>query len=295
MYYKGDVLSRVANKLKREVLRLPGVRVLRGYAHLEALEAHSLRLPSLDPRDLPALEGLRRTGVHAVPIDSLGFPETAPALAALDKLVTELREMPMGGDNQPRISAKRLMDFPEIYLWGINERLLNLVENYIGLPVWYHGVDVRREVADGKSSDVRQWHMDAEDRRMFRAIVYLNEVQPGGGPFEYISREQSARAARKLHYGSGFVTDPEMTGVIPPSQWVQVTAKAYSAVFADTCSVFHRAQPARILDRYSITFSWTSRTPLKTYPTPPLSDTARAYVTSRTNERQRSALPGRSA
>ncbi len=295
MYYKGDVLSRVANKLKREVLRLPGVRVLQGYAHFEALEAHSLRLPPLDPRDLPALEGLRRTGVHTLRIDSLGFPETGAAMAALDKLVAELREMPAGGDNQPRISAKRLMDFPEVYLWGLNERLLNLVENYIGLPIWYHGVDVRREVADGKTSDVRQWHMDAEDRRMFRAIVYLNDVEPGGGPFEYIPRERSAQGARKLHYGSGFVTDAEMTAAIPPSQWVEVTKKAHSAVFADTCSVFHRAQAARHRDRYSITFSWTSRTPLKTYPTAPLSDTARAFVTSHTNERQRSALPGRSS
>src|SRR5579864_8341054 len=122
MYYKGDTLSRVANKLKREVLRLPGVRVLHGYAHLEALEAHSLRLPPLDPRDLPAIEGLRRNGVHVVSVDSLDFPETPAMFLALDKLVADLRAMPTGGDNQPRLSSERMMEFPEVYLWGVNER-----------------------------------------------------------------------------------------------------------------------------------------------------------------------------
>jgi hypothetical protein len=293
MYYKGDTLSRVANKLKREVLRLPGVRVLHGYAHFEALEAHSLRLPPLDPRDLPVIEGLRRTGVQIVSVDSLGFAETPAMFGALDTLVGELRAMPTAGDNQPRLSAERMMEFPEIYLWGLNERLLNLIENYIGLPIWYHGVDIRREVADGKPSDVRQWHIDAEDRRMFRAIVYMNDVEAGGGPFEYIPRAKTVQGAKKLTYGSGFVTDDQMTTVIPRSDWVQVTEKAHSAAFADTCSVFHRAQPPRTKDRYSITFSWTSRTPLKTYPTTPLSVAAYAFVTGHINERQRSALPER--
>jgi hypothetical protein len=228
-------------------------------------------------------------------VDSLAFAETPAMFTALDKLVGELRAMPTEGDNQPRLSSARMMEFPEIYLWGLNERLLNLIENYIGLPIWYHGVDIRREVADGKPSDVRQWHIDAEDRRMFRAIVYMNDVEPGGGPFEYIPREKTAQGAKKLAYGSGFVTDDEMTKVIPRSDWVQVTEKAHSAAFADTCRIFHRAQPPRTTDRYSITFSWTSRAPLKTYPTTPLSDAAYAFVTSHTNEHQRSALPERRA
>jgi hypothetical protein len=295
MYYKGHPLTRVANKLKREVYRLPGVRALQGYAHLEALEAHSTRLPPLDPRDLPVLETIRRRGVAVLDLDSLGLPETPSMFSALEKLVAELGAVQLDGDNAPRLSPKRMMDFPEIYLWGVNERLLNLVENYIGLPIRYHGTDLRRELPDGKLTDVRQWHIDAEDRRMFRVIVYLNDVAVGGGPFEFIPREQTAQAAKKLRYGSGFVSDDQMARVLPRSEWVGVTAKAHSAAFADTCHVFHRAQPPQARDRYSITFSWTSTTPMKTYPTHPLSDQAQAFVVSHTNERQRSALPPREA
>jgi hypothetical protein len=293
MYDKGDLVGRAANKLKRELLRLPGFRVLRGYAHREALEAHSTRLPPLDPRDLPILEALRKTGATIVDVEGLGLPESPAMFAALETLVAELRAMPTGTDNAPRITPKRLMDFPEIYLWGLSERLLNLIENYIGLPIRYEGVDVRREVADGRPTDVRQFHIDTEDHRMFRVIIYLNDVYPGGGPFEYIPRDSTVIAVKALHYVSGFVPDAKMDGIVPKSRWVQATAKARSGAFADTCRVFHKAQPPRDTDRYSITVSWTSTTPVKTYPSHPLSDEADAFVRSRTNDRQRAVLPDR--
>ena len=309
MYYKGDALDdlretvacairghalgRVANQMKREALRLPGLRVLHGYAHLEALEEHSTRIPLLDPRDLPILEGLRIVGVHAVPIESLGLPETPGVLGALRKLVADLRESPPEGESAPRLPIKRLMDVPAIYLWGLNERLLSLVENHIGLPVRYHGADLRREVADGTRNDVRQWHIDAEDHRMFKVIVYLNEVRSGGGPFEYIGRQRTVEVARRLGYSSGFVSDAELGRVLHSSDPVAVTASSHTAVFADTCRVFHRAQPPLATDRYSITYSWTSTTPVKSYPTMPIPDDTYAFIMSRLTERQRAAVPPR--
>jgi hypothetical protein len=100
-------------------------------------------------------------------------------------------------------------------------------------------------------------------------------------------------AVKALHYVSGFVPDAKMDGIVPKSRWVQATAKAHSGAFADTCRVFHKAQPPRDTDRYSITVSWTSTTPVKTYPSHPLSDEAYAFVRSRINERQRAVLPDR--
>ena len=64
---------------------------------------------------------------------------------------------------------------------------------------------------------------------------------------------------------------------------------------ADTCKVFHRAQPPRTSDRYSITYSWTSTTAVKSYPTMPLSEEAQAYIRAHTDPRQKAcvALPAR--
>jgi hypothetical protein len=292
---KGDVLGRAANKLKREFYRLPAVRVVRGYEYHQALEAHALRLPPLDPIDLPLYLALRAEGAYVTPVETLRLPGTSEMLAACDKLAGELRAMPLGnGQNAPRLPIHRLMDFPEIYMWGLDRRLLDFIENYVGLPIRYHGADLRREVADGKLNDVRQWHIDAEDQRMFKIILYLNDVQPGGGPFQYLPRSLTIETARRLHYGSGFVTDDEMSAVLPASQWIECLAKSHTACMADTCKVFHRAQPPRSADRYSITFSWTSTTAVKAYPTMPLSDAAVAYIQAHTDERQRAVLPVRS-
>ena len=294
MYYKGDFVGRALNRFKREVLRLPGFRVVRGYSYGQALEQHLTRLPPLDARELPILESLRRDGAAVVDIEGLGLPETPGFFSALDKLVAELKATkPVNGDNSPRISAKRIMELPEIYLWGLNERLLSLVENYVGLPIRYHGVDVRREIADGRPNDVRLFHIDTEDHRMFRAVIYLNDVAAGEGPFEYIPRETTIGAARTLHYGSGFVSDQNMEQVVPREAWRQATAKAKWGAFADTCRVFHRAQAPRTKDRFSATVTWTSTTPIKSYPSVPLTDSLYSFLASRINERQLAVLPAR--
>jgi hypothetical protein len=286
-----DMLARAANKLKRELFRLPAVRVYRGYEYHEALEAHALHLPPLDPIDLPVVEALRRYGAHTAAAEALRLPGTQAMLAGCDQLARELRELPVNGSNAPRLPIDRLMDFPEVYMWGLGERLLSVVENYIGLPIRYHGADLRREIADGQLTDVRQWHIDAEDRRMFKIIVYLNDVVPGGGPFQYLPRALSGETARRLRYGSGFVTDDTMRTVVPQSRWIECLGASHTATVADTCKVFHRAQPPRTTDRYSITFSWTSTTAVKSYPTMPLSEKAVAYIKANTGERQRECLP----
>ena len=270
---------------------MPAVRVYRCYEYHEALEAHELHLPALDPNDLPVVEALRREGAYTAPAESLRLPGTEAMLAGCDQLARELREKPVNGANAPRLPIERVMDFPEVYMWGLSERLLSVVENYVGLPIRYHGADLRREVADGELTDVRQWHIDAEDRRMFKIIVYLNEVLPGGGPFQYLPRALSAETARRLRYGSGFVSDETMRTAVPQSRWIECLGASHTASVADTCKVFHRAQPARKADRYSITFSWTSTTAVKTYPTMPLSEKAVAYIQAHTSERQRACLP----
>ncbi len=288
-----EALERAANKLKREIFRLPAVRIYRGYEYHEALETHAMRLPPLDPKDLATVEELRKVGASITAVESLGFPGTTEMLAACAVLARELRGKPLDGSNAPRLPIHRLMDFPNVYMWGLDERLLNLIENYVGLPIRYHGADLRREVADGKTNDVRQWHVDAEDRRMFKIIIYLNDVQAGGGPFQYLPRAETQEAVRRLRYGSGFVSDEAMGWTVPRSRWVECLGSSHTAIVADTCKIFHRAQPPRKADRLSITFSWTSTTAVKTYPSMPLSDEAWAYIQAHTGERQRACLPER--
>lgn len=290
-----ELVGRAANKLKREFLRIPPMRVLTDHAYFEALEEHAVALPPLDARDLPILESIRRHGVHIAAAESLHFDGTDAMLRAAHVLADELRALPTNGNNAPRLPIARLMQLPEIYLWGLNERLLALVENHIGLPVRYHGADLRREIADGRPNDVRQWHIDAEDRRMFKVIVYLNDVTPGGGAFQYLDRVITNRVARALRYSSGFVKDAKMDAQTTAAERLEANAPAHSAIFVDTCKVFHRAQAPTARDRYSVTFSWTSTSQVKTYPTMHLTSDVRARLVPTLSARQRSVLPEQEA
>ena len=293
---RAGIIDRVANRAKREIYGLPAVRAFLGYQYLQALEAHSVTLPPLDPKLLPRLPGAAcRSALTSRTSRPWGWEGTGRSMLAGVRTRLAWRELRVAPARRRQRAALALAAgrglSGYLHVGARAQSSFDFIENYVGLPIRYHGADLRREVADGKLSDVRQWHIDAEDRRMFKMIVYLNEVKPGGGPFQYLPRDVTVRTARRLGYRSGFVRDDEMSAVLPVSEWVECLAPSHSAVMADTCKVFHRAQPPRSSDRYSVTFSWTSTSAIKSYPTMALSSEDRAYIRGRTSERQRACLP----
>jgi hypothetical protein len=179
----------------------------------------------------------------------------------------------------------------EMWQWGLREDVLDLAEGYLRLPAWYHGAELRRERADGRQDDVRQWHRDIEDHRMFKILVWVDDVAPMDGAFAWIPRDLTDSTARSLNYVSGFRTDREMAEVVDPSRWFEAAGPRWTAVLADTRNVFHRAGTPRHNDRYSVTFSWTSRWPFKTYPVEPVTTEQAANMRSGLNARQLASLP----
>ena len=171
----------------------------------------------------------------------------------------------------------------------IAEQNLDLAENHIGLPVHYLGVEVKRERADGRAEDVRQWHMDIEDRRMLKLIVYLSDVDDGCGPFEYIDLMRSGEAARVLRYSSGFVSDAVMDRVVPQENWLRGVGPRLSAIFVDSSRIFHRVVAPTTTDRYSMTFSYSSTTSYQVFPEFMLSAKALRRLSHQLTPRQRAA------
>ena len=177
-------------------------------------------------------------------------------------------------------STEQLLEDPTVWRWGLDERLLDIVENYIGVPVRYYGANVRREIADGMLADTRQWHVDIEDHRA-----------EDGGPFEYISLPHTRQAVRSLRYVSGFVGDAEMAEVVGLDSWCTATGPRWTAVICDTAAVFHRARPPVGRDRHSVTFSWTSRSPILTVPADPFTEEQSQRVRAGLSARQLECLP----
>jgi hypothetical protein len=135
---------------------------------------------------------------------------------------------------------------------------------------------VRRDVADGRPPEYRDWHRDIEDHQILKILVWLNDVDADGGSFAYIPRTRSAEAVDRLCYVAGHVSDEKVRRIAPEDEWHLAVGPKWTAVMSDTAQVFHRATPRHARDRYSVTFTYTSRGPIKRFPRNPSRPTSSA-------------------
>ena len=264
--YVSKKVKNIPRKLKREIDKLPPIYALKEQAYQKALSYHARSLPKVDRQSTSILETLRNEGTCIIPIEDLELTSTNlmlnTALALADKLKIPVCETTKKEESEVDSSKKNLKEYPEILLWALEPKLLDLIENYVGLPILYQGFSIRKSIADGQYSGVRRWHIDWEDRRTIKVIVYLNDVVAGGGPYEYIARKITSEAIKKLnYYNLGYISDKEMKQAIPQSDWTACLAPQGSVIISDTSSVFHRAQPPTKEERFSITFCYTSASP----------------------------------
>jgi hypothetical protein len=152
-----------------------------------------------------------------------------------------------------------------LYLAGLENNLLNIVEHCIGQPPGYHGVYCRKDQPDTpqttKGSD-RFFHLDTEDFGVVKIIVYMGNVGPNDRPFEYISIEDT----NDLNFSKPFLKrrfdDTQVEPIVGKSKWKQITGKAGTVIVVATTSIYHRGGLHTGSDRETIFFDYSSRKPL---------------------------------
>jgi hypothetical protein len=244
----------------------------RGIVNWDERRRHRPALPALDPRDRGIVASLQRDGGALSSIGVLDLPGTEAMLTAGDRLAAAtLGRTPGKGGFNIQPSAEELDRYPDIVAWGLNERLLAIAANYMGLPVDYRGVVLRRDIAGGDNTETRLWHRDDEDVRILKVIVYLNNVGPDGGPYEFIARHDGP-APWRLAPELGRIDDPEMARWTARERWQSCTGVRGTAVFSDTCSVLHRGLIGTAADRLTLFFCYNSKQPVHPEYCQPLFD-----------------------
>jgi hypothetical protein len=218
--------------------------------HRKARAAYRDRLPSNVALD-DLCQELRSYGVAQHHLRYFGVPYEA-MVAAADRMCAELAAQPVEGANfyDDLDDDERMLAEPELFLFALSEPLLDLAERYMGLPVPYFGVAVKREIANGVLEGTRYFHVDPEDENVLKIIVYLNDVDAGTGPFQCLSAPDSAKVGR--------ARGTELERIVPPSNWVTCLGPRLTANVCDTARCLHRASPPVTTDRYTITFSYAS-------------------------------------
>lgn len=288
-----SAIARATNRAKRQVIsRFPPVSKLVQNAHESKVRAHRASLPPLSSTDADLVGLLETEAVAVTSLSALGVSETSTARKTMERLADQLAATDPAGESAIRPEHDELLQDPGLWRLGLDNRLHDIAENYIGLPVRYYGAAIYREVADGRVEGTRQWHRDIEDHRVPKVLVWLNDVGPNGGAFQYIPKRQSDAAVKGLKYVAGFVTDSDMAKCVSPTEWVKATGPKWTAVMADPARILHRASPAVDRDRYSVTFTWTSRQPIKTMPAAePFSPGEAQRIITGLDERQLACLP----
>jgi hypothetical protein len=283
---------RAPGRAKQEIVaRVPPLRLWSDWRHQQRLRDFEPRLPSLKPAHEALVTAVHEHGAAVSSLGALAVPGSDRMRDGASALAAVVRARFRSDAETVGLPRGAVHERPDVWQWGLNEALLDVVERYLGLPARYLGATVRCERATGHTVGVRQWHRDVEDRRMLKILVWLNDVDADGGPFEYVDRRHTERLTTSLRYVSGFVGDEAIERLVPRDLWQQATGPAWTCVLADPANVFHRAMPPVRRDRYSLTFSYTTRRPRRVLPSSPVTQRQAGLAVQGLNERQRSCLP----
>jgi hypothetical protein len=248
---------------------------LKSSVHMRLLDA-SYRLRTMSsihrdaeqatPSQAEIINDLKTEGVHVTTADRLLSESAQRAIASAAAFIRDPSTRGnVGlwriGASSHDISANTLLrELPGVYSLGLEPTLLSLVQQYIRQPVAYHGAVIRRSLVDGRDAGTRLWHQDGEDFHVFRMVIYLNDVEPGGGPFEYIPRTTGLTYSRFADPAAPLTND-RMKEVIPFEQWRRVTGLSGTVVLADTAKTFHHESMQTERERSVIMIGYSSQHP----------------------------------
>jgi hypothetical protein len=235
----------------------------RSWLEADRRRRYKSALPPLAVGDRWIVEALETDGACVTNLDALGMPGMAAMLTEADEAFAACASSPRMPGAKSYIAAlphELVEKSLALFSWGLSERILAIAEHYIGRPVFYRGLVGRRDLADGQEVGTRLFHLDYEDQRIMKAIVYLNDVDEDGGPFEFVPRSMSPWHDQ-IRFSEGRVSDEDMDRLVPRSRWKACVGKAGTVLFADPCTVLHRGRIPLSGDRRTLFYAYNSKTP----------------------------------
>jgi hypothetical protein len=259
--------------------------------HRKKLAAHASHLPSLSEADRSIVQSLYDEGVYITSLEALGMEANTELLEAASRVVPTLDEKPGISGIDIHAKTSDLVSQPDLYRWGLQERLLDIVDCYLGLPAVFNDIHCRRDFANGVKAGSRLWHVDSYDHRILRVFVYLSEVSETTGGFQYVSRKSKPWLIPILEQ---FGTSPEwlVDRLFSPSEIRTCTGRKGTVVFAATGSVLHRGKLPTTGERLTLVFNYNTREVKKAEEAKPsvTSEQLREIATNCTPRQQRSLL-----
>jgi hypothetical protein len=168
--------------------------------------------------------------------------------------------------------------------------MLDIMENYIGVPPACISADLRRDLNDGVNVGNRKWHRDTEEsvwRREVKVCVYLSDVTSETPHFQYIPLAENPSLI------GGSKTNEQMEQLVPRAKWQNLWGPRGTVLFLASNRFYHRAHTplGSSKDRLTAWYVYTTPKPFgaeqcKTE----FSKEAMSAIEPQLTERQNSAL-----
>jgi hypothetical protein len=239
---------------------------LNRHRHLsvQAVDDHLLQKLQADGGFVSTLDALNLASSQRMFVAARAAAATMPDAQSLkaegDKLLGRNTSLHCFSMDPPELVAHE----SAIVLWGLEERLLDLAEAYFGLPPALTAVHLRKDIGTGEQVGTRFWHLDTEDEKVLRLIVYLDDVTINDGPFEYITLKDTASVKsihRRAKRSAGDpIFDEEMKKHVPEARWKTCTGPAGTVAIADNGLCFHHGR-VHNSQRLIMIYTYTSRNP----------------------------------
>jgi hypothetical protein len=198
---------------------------------------HFKKLPALNPTNQYIVDSLRKEGAFITSLEALSLPMNEKLLDAVEVILPNNPKAPAFQDQYVyHVNSAKIIENSEIFSWGLQERLLDIAENYLGVPVAYRGLFFQKDFANEQQVHTRLWHKDPEDHRQLSPLK-----------------------------GKLLFSDAEVAEHLDPSNWVSCTGVAATVVFFDSHHVFHRGKMPIKSHRDAIFFNYHSRQPIKVF------------------------------
>lgn len=238
--------------------------------------------PSLDDTQRRLVEALDREGYVSLPLTDLVPEERWQALETAGRTFVDETERTLaaGGSGKVRPGKEfvvRAHSFEGATLGAddpwfaivTSRRLLDVANGYLRLWAKLSYVDLwytAQQPAGEERVASQNWHVDFDDRHLLKAFVYLSDVGPDHGPFEYVAGSHPGGALHSVRpwfpMGYGRVLDEDVSANVPGDSVVTFTGSKGTLILCNT-SGLHRGGFATAGPRVLATATYCSPASLK--------------------------------
>lgn len=154
--------------------------------------------------------------------------------------------------------------YPEILEFALSPGMLKVVGDYLGtMPVLkYINAIVSPPVPNNQPEGSQLFHMDVEDSRVARVLLYIDDVDKQTGPFSFLPASISKEVKTKTGYGNRGVPyrlpDEEAYKYTSKDNLVVTSGKKGDVFICDTSNCFHYGSRGQTKPRRLFMFSFTS-------------------------------------